>query len=205
MDITTLLALAVALAVDAFTVAVAAGIQLRRVTAAQTLRMAGTFGFFQFAMPLAGWGFGVGIQAYIEAYAHWIAFALLVFVGAGMLRDAWDARGRDARAADAALLPDTSKPSPPDPTGGRQLLILAVATSIDALAVGLSMAVLGQAVFFPAVVIGVVCFTLTACGIRLGGMMRAFAGKWGSLANVFGAFVLIAIAFSILRDHGVFA
>jgi putative Mn2+ efflux pump MntP len=194
MAYTTLLAIAVALAMDAFTVALAAGLQLQRVTVVQTLRLAATFGFFQFAMPILGWCFGLGIQGYIEDYDHWIAFALLAFVGGRMLKEAWDTRGPSARRASRQ----------PDPTRGSQLLVLGIATSIDALAVGLSLAVLGQKVFFPALVIGIVCFTLTAVGLHLGRVMRALAGNWGNSANALGGLVLIAIGLSILRDHGVF-
>jgi putative Mn2+ efflux pump MntP len=67
------------------------------------------------------------------------------------------------------------------------------------------MAILGQEVLFPALVIGIVCFAFTACGIHLGRIVRALAGNWGSFANIFGGLVLIAIGLSILRDHGVFA
>jgi putative Mn2+ efflux pump MntP len=197
MSFPTLLVMALALSMDAFAVALAAGIQLPRVTAVHTLRMAGTFGFFQFAMPIAGWCFGTGIQRYIEAYDHWIAFALLGFIGGRMIKEAWDARGQDPKAE--------CVPHPSDPTRGVRLLVLAVATSIDALAVGLSMSILGQGVFFPALVIGIVCCALTVCGIHLGRVLHALAGKLGNLANVFGGLVLIAIGVSILRDHGVFA
>jgi putative Mn2+ efflux pump MntP len=197
MAYTTLLIMAVALAMDAFTVAIAAGVQLQGVTAVQTLRMAGTFGFFQFVMPIAGGIFGAGIQSHIEAYDHWIAFALLAFIGVRMLKEAWDARGQTSHAQHA------SRPS--DPTRGTRLLVLGVATSIDALAVGLSMAILGQDVFFPALVIGIVCFAFTACGIQIGRIMRSFAGNWGNCANIFGGLVLIAIGISILQEHGVFA
>lgn len=196
MPLPTLLAVAVALAMDAFAVAVAAGMRLRRVSFAQTARMAGAFGFFQFAMPVAGWFLGAGVQQYIEAYDHWLAFLLLAFIGGRMLREAWPGRGQDQEkhAGRAA-----------DPTAGPALLLLAVATSIDALAVGLSMALLGQAVLFPAVVIGLVCFSLTALGVRLGRIMHSVAGDWGSRANALGGLVLVAIGANILREHGVFA
>ena len=195
MDLIPLLALAVALAMDAFAVAVTSGMQLRCIRFSQVARMAGAFGFFQFAMPLAGWLLGVGVQQYIEDYDHWLAFGLLAFIGGRMLKEAWDKRGQnlDAECAPCA-----------DPTKGMPLLLLALATSIDALAVGLSMALLGQKVLFPALVIGIVCAALTALGIHLGRIMCSVAGHWSHRANAVGGLVLIAIGINILRDHGVF-
>ena len=195
MALPTLLAIAVALAMDAFAVAVTAGMQLRCISVQQVARMAGAFGFFQFAMPVAGWFLGIGVQKHIEAYDHWIAFALLAFIGGRMLKETWDKRNQNLDAECAVC---------PDPTKGMPLLLLAIATSIDALAVGLSMAILGQEVFIPALVIGFVCATLTATGIHLGRIMCSVAGHWGNRANAVGGLVLIAIGANILRDHGVF-
>lgn len=192
----TLLALSVGLAMDAFAVAVTAGMQLRCINIPQVFRMAGTFGFFQFAMPVVGWFLGIGVQKYIEAYDHWITFGLLFFVGGKMIKEAWEKRHQDIEEECAAC--------PADPTRGTSLLLLGIATSIDALAVGLSMAILGQGIWFPAVVIGVVCAVLTACGIHLGRIMCTVAGSWGKYANAVGGFVLIAIGVNILHDHSVF-
>lgn len=196
MDFPTLLAIAVALAMDAFAVAIAAGMQLRCVNFPQMARMACTFGFFQFAMPVVGWLLGASVHKYISAYDHWIAFVLLAFVGGRMLKESWDNRNATPEEDCAACSTD--------PTRGRQLLILGVATSIDALAVGLSLALLGEPVLFPAAVIGVVCCILTAAGIHLGRMVCSMAGNWGNRANALGGFVLIAIGANILREHGVF-
>jgi len=196
MFLLTLLAIAAALAMDAFAVAVTVGMQLRCISVAQTLRMSGTFGFFQFAMPVTGWFLGASVQKYIEVYDHWVAFTLLAFIGGRMLKESWDKRGQNLEEECAVC--------PADPTKGTPLLLLAVATSIDALAVGLSMALLGQAVLFPAVVIGLVCFSLTAIGIHLGRIMCSVAGNWGNRANALGGLVLIAIGANILREHGAF-
>lgn len=196
MTFVALLALAVALAMDAFAVAITAGMQLRCVTFTQTARMAATFGLFQFGMPVVGWMLGIGVHHYIAAYDHWLAFGLLCFIGGRMVKEAWDKRGRDADAECAVCS---------DPTKGAQLLLLGVATSVDALAVGLSMALLGEDVMYPAALIGVVCCLLTACGIHLGRVMCSLAGNWGNRANAFGGLVLVAIGVNILRDHGVFA
>ena len=195
MAFPTLFALALALAMDAFAVAVASGVQLRCISTLQTVRMAGTFGLFQFAMPVAGWFLGFGLQQYIESYDHWIAFGLLAFVGGRMLWEAWSKRGMSAVEGDEKT---------GDPTTGPALVLLGVATSIDALAVGISMAILGQGVWFPAVVIGVVCFILTAAGLHLGRAVCSLAGNWTNRANALGGVVLVGIGLNILRDHGVF-
>ncbi len=194
MTFLTLLALAVALAMDAFAVAVAFGVQLRAMSLGHTLRLAGPFGFFQFAMPVVGWFLGTGVAKLIQAYDHWIAFILLAFVGGRMLREAWEKCGRPAESCTTAS----------DPTRGTSLLFLGVATSIDALAVGLSMAILGHSIWLPAVVIGVVCFIITACGLHLGRAVCAFSGNWTNRANAMGGLVLIAIGLNILHEHGVF-
>ncbi|MDR2174145.1 MAG: manganese efflux pump MntP family protein [Burkholderiales bacterium] len=189
-----LLTLAVALATDAFAVAVTAGIQLKRVTMSQTLRMAGTFGAFQFAMPVIGWGLGASVHRYIEAVDHWVAFGLLLLVGGHMLKEAWDRRKPEE---------DATRPDRADPTRGGTLILLGMATSIDALAVGLSFAMINVNIWLPALVIGVVCFGATACGMHLGRLLCAkdcLANK----ATFVGGLVLIAIGINILREHGVF-
>lgn len=194
MTFLTLLALAVALAVDAFAVAVTCGVQLRSPTLSQTVRMAATFGFFQAAMPVIGWFLGVEVEKYIQNYDHWVAFGLLFIVGARMLKEAWDKRGTPTEACAASS----------DPTRGASLFFLGIATSIDALAVGLSFGLLRQGVWFPAAVIGLVCFTFTAIGLHLGKAVCSLSGNWSNRATAVGGFVLIAIGLNILREHGTF-
>ncbi|MBI5520279.1 MAG: manganese efflux pump [Desulfovibrio sp.] len=188
MPFPTLLAIAVALAMDAFAVAIATGMCLRRAQAAQTLRMAGAFGLFQALMPIAGWLLGLSVREYIEAYDHWIAFALLAFVGGKMI---WE--GLAHKDEDEAC-------SPKDPTRGTQLLVLAIATSIDALAVGLSFAVLGQSIWLPALVIGAVCFLITTLGMKVG-CMAGHVTALSRYAELLGGGVLVAIGVKILAEH----
>ncbi len=196
VDLLSLFGIAVALAMDAFAVSLTTGVRLLRITPFMTLRMAGVFGGFQFAMPVIGWSLGSVAQRRIEDYDHWLAFALLAFVGGKMLWDAWARRG-------APAAPDDLK----DPTVGGTLWMLGVATSLDALAVGISLAMLGLEVLFPAVLIGVVCFAITVIGLHLGGLMRRLPGlnALGEGAAVFGGLVLIAIGITILQEHGVFS
>lgn len=179
---------------DAFAVSLTAGVGLSRVGTGHTLRMAGAFGAFQFFMPVLGWLLGVKATAYIARYDHWLAFALLTFVGVRMIREAWG-KGENHEEGKRT-----------DPTRGGALLLLAVATSLDALAVGLSFALLGDTVWRPALIIGVVCFAVTAVGLHLGHMLRRAPGLkgLGDKANIFGGIVLIGIGVKILHEHGVF-
>lgn len=189
MSFVTLFVIAVALAMDAFAVALATGVCLGRARAGQVLRMAGAFGLFQALMPVAGWLLGFSLRERIEAFDHWLAFALLAFVGGKMI---WEGLNHE---------PDDPGCEPVDRTRGWALLVLAVATSIDALAVGLSFAVLGQGILMPALVIGVVCFAITALGVRLGCMARRVAAV-SRYAELLGGGVLLAIGLRILAEHG---
>lgn len=191
-----MIAIAVALAMDAFAVSLATGIRLRCVSLAQTLRMAGFFGAFQFLMPVLGWLLGYRAQKRIEAYDHWLAFALLVFVGGKMLKEAWDNRGKGNEACQTEC----------DPTLGGSIWLLAIATSLDAMAVGLSLALLNIDVWTPSVVIGVVCFILSAIGMHLGRLVCSIPGldSLGNKANALGGLTLLAIGVKILHEHGVF-
>lgn len=180
-----LLALAAALAMDAFAVSLAISLLLGRPSRAQTFRLAFSFGLFQFLMPVAGWLAGRGIRAHIEGVDHWIAFGLLVFIGGRMLLHA----GEPERDGGCAAC---------DPTCGASLLVLSVATSVDALAVGLSLSFLGVELLLPALVIGAVAFLLTALGMRIGPL----AGRlFGRRAEIAGGLLLIAIGIGILVDH----
>ena len=146
------------------------------------LRLSLAFGLFQFLMPLIGWSVGRKVALLIGAFDHWIAFGLLAFVGGKML---WEARsGKD--------------PHKGDPTRGTMLFVLSLATSIDALAVGLSLAFLRVPIVVPSLVIGVVTSTLTAMGAAFGSRIGQ---RWGSWAEVAGGCVLLAIGSLILITH----
>jgi putative Mn2+ efflux pump MntP len=190
MDGMELLALAVALAMDAFAVAIATGVQLKCVDPRQTFRLAWHFGLFQALMPILGWFLGLTVRGFIESYAHWIAFALLAWIGLRMLKEAFET--------------DTEEAERCDPTRGMSLIMLSVATSIDALAVGLSMSVLGVSIWYPASIIGVVALVFTAAGMHIGRLIGG-ATRFGQYAEVLGGTVLLLIGLRILSEHGVFA
>jgi putative Mn2+ efflux pump MntP len=177
-----ILLVAVALGMDAFAVAVSAGICPRRSCLVPAIRMATAFGVFQTGMTLLGFGAGAAAEALVRAWDHWLAFGLLLVVG---LKNGWEALG------------DPEAPSP-DASKGVALLLLAVATSIDAFAVGFSFATVGLAVLWPSVVIGVVAFAMTYGGFFLGrGAGRRFGKRMGLVAGA----ILISIGVKILVEH----
>lgn len=182
MDWLTIVGIAVALAMDAFAVALAAGTVLNPLTGRHLFRFGFHFGLFQLLMPIIGWLAGLTVQKWITAYDHWIAFALLAFVGGKMI---WEAFHEEEKMAS-------------DPTRGATLILLSIATSIDALAVGLTLAMLGVGIWRPAVVIGLVAGILTVAGMLLG---RRLGQIWGKRVEVCGGVILCAIGAKILYDH----
>jgi putative Mn2+ efflux pump MntP len=184
MGLVVILGIAVGLALDAFAVAVAGSVSLGRVTGRQVFRFAFHFGLFQAGMPLIGWLAGRGVQQYMAAWDHWVAFGLLAFIG--------------GKAIVTALRSGESTKPRGDPTRGWTLLMLSVATSIDALAVGLSLGMLEVAIWYPALIIGVVTAGLTALGMLIGSRLGARFGRWTEIA---GGLVLIGIGVKILVEH----
>lgn len=194
METWALLVTAVALAIDAFTVAVASGLTLGTVDGRQTFRLSFHFGFFQSLMTFLGWAAGLTFRSLISAVDHWVAFGLLFFVAARMMIHA--VRGDEEGEAGKDR-------KPKDPTKGASLVLLSVATSIDALAVGLSLSLLAVSIIAPVIVIGITALVLTAVGLHLGRFVRSTAGL-GRTAEVLAALVLLAIGLHILHEHGVF-
>jgi manganese efflux pump family protein len=180
----SLLAIAVALAMDAFAVAIATGLALDPWTKRQLFRLAFSFGFFQAVMPVIGWAGGQAVHGYISAFDHWVAFSLLAFVGGRMV---W-----------GALYRNEEMPASGDPTSGWLLLMLSVATSIDALAVGLSLAMVGSGILVPALVIGLVAAAFTATGMMLGGRIGSL---WGPRVEIAGGVILFLIGVRIVMEH----
>lgn len=190
MQLISILGIAVALAMDAFAVAVATGVSLKSVSFRQTFRLSWHFGLFQALMPILGWYFGTSIETYVDAYAHWIAFALLFLVGGNMIREAFE-------------IDDEESSTKKDATKGLTLIILSVATSIDALAVGLSMSLLKVSIVYPALIIGIVAGLFTIAGLHLGAKAAGLR-RLSPAAEILGGVVLWIIGLNILQDHGVF-
>jgi putative Mn2+ efflux pump MntP len=183
-----IIAVAVALAMDAFAVSVAAGVTLRSVSGRQTFRLSWHFGLFQALMPIIGWGAGLTVQELIASFDHWVAFGLLVLIGGRMVIGA---------------IRDEEQVKDAEPTKGWSLVVLSIATSIDALAVGLSLAMLRVSIWFPALVIGLVAGAFTAVGLHLGGYLgrRLRIARYAALI---GGGILLIIGARILHEHGVF-
>lgn len=192
MGIVELALIAVGLSMDAFAVSVCKGLGMKRLDMGQALVIALFFGGFQALMPLAGWALGSGFQSYIEPVDHWIAFALLAFIGGKMLYDAFHEEDGDEPVAGEAARLDL-----------KEILMLAIATSIDALAVGVSFAFL-QVDIVPAIsLIGVITFALSLVGVAAG---HQFGARFEKPATIVGGVVLILIGLKILLEHlGVFS
>jgi putative Mn2+ efflux pump MntP len=185
MDLITIFILAIGLSVDAFSVAIGIGAANTKRSWSPMLRLAAAFGLFQFAMPIAGWLAGQTVVDIISDYDHWIAFALLTYVGGKMVWEGFENENDEEKD---------------DQTRGLPLLLLSIATSIDALAVGFSFSILKVPILFPATIIGIVCFLMTAIGMMFG---KVLARIFGKKVEIFGGIVLIGIGIKILIDHWV--
>ncbi len=179
----SLLGLSVGLATDALAVSIAVGLALESVTPRHVFRLSFHFGLFQFMMPVVGWLAGRQLAGYVGGYDHWVAFVLLGGVGGKMLWEAGHAKESKAGR---------------DPTRGLTLVALSLATSLDALAVGLSMAFLRVSMWLPSVVIGVVTAAMTALGITFSNRIGSRFGHWADAA---GGSVLILIGLRMLIGH----
>jgi putative Mn2+ efflux pump MntP len=182
MDMLTVVLIAVGLAMDAFAVSIAKGITIDNQRRKTALVMATFFAVFQMLMPVIGWFAGLGLEELIMGIDHWIAFGLLALIGARMI---YDSTKKEDLQRDSNLRLHT-------------LLTLSVATSIDALMVGLSFAFLQTVIITPIVVIGIVTFSLSFLGFHFGNVIGNILG---SKIKVVGGVILIAIGVKILLEH----
>ena len=186
MSFLVILGIAIGLAMDAFAVAIAASVSLGKVSRRQLFRFSFHFGLFQTFMPFLGWLAGSSIARYIYTWDHWVAFVLLAFVGGKAI---YEARRETTLE---------TEPARKDPTRGWSLVILSTATSIDALAVGLSFAMLNISIWYPCVIIGIVAALFTLVGMLLGSRVGA---RFGHRVEILGGIILILIGLKILFDH----
>ena len=182
MDILSLVLVAVGLAMDAFAVSICKGLAMKRPGIRSIIVIGVWFGFFQALMPVIGYYLGASFYDYIADYDHWIAFILLAAIGLNMIREA---------------LSDEEEGVDGD-TGFRTMLVLAIATSIDALAVGISLAMTGDDIVISAVLIGAVTFLISAFGVKIGSL---FGDRFGKKAELVGGVILIVIGLRILLEH----
>ena len=171
--------LAVGLSMDAFAVSVCKGLSLGKIKAKHMCLAGIWFGGFQALMPLVGYFLGSFFADVITKYSHWIAFALLAFLGAKMIKESFESEELD------------------DNMGWKTMLVLAVATSIDASAVGVTFAFLDVNILFAVIVIGVTSFAFSAAGVKIGSV---FGEKYKSKAEIAGGIILILIGLKILLD-----
>ena len=182
MDAPTILLIAVGLAMDAFAVSMAKGIFIKHERRKMALLLASFFGGFQMLMPVIGWLVGSSLEVVIVGIDHWIAFGLLTFIGSRMIYDS--AKKESGEKEESLRL--------------RSLMTLAVATSIDALMIGLSFAFLQTQILVPILVIGFITFLLSLTGFFFGcGLERIF----GSKIKIVGGVILLAIGIRILFEH----
>lgn len=183
MSTVSLFIMAFGLAMDAFAVSISSGVRLKKVEIRHALLIALFFGGFQAIMPFVGWSAGIRVQDHVAAFDHWIAFLLLLAVGAKMI---WESSKDEASRVRL------------DPTRISVLLVLAIATSIDALAIGLSLSFLNTSILLPVLVIGSVTFVMAFIGTYLGTMARHIVG---SRVEAVGGLILIAIGIKIVIEH----
>lgn len=182
---------AVALSMDAFAVSVSSGICIPHLKIRHALRAAAAFGLFQFLMPVIGWFVGGAFRNMIQGFDHWIAFILLAFVGGKMVLES-------RKIEDPSSCPDPDGETKKGILDLKTLLVLSVATSIDALAVGLSYSILAQPILGPATIIGIVTFGLCFLGTEFGKKLGTAFERWAELA---GGITLVLIGMKILVEH----
>lgn len=182
MGIVELLILAVGLSMDAFAVAVCKGLAMKKADVSRMALVGLWFGGFQALMPIAGYFVGVQFKDAITSIDHWIAFVLLALIGGNMIREAFS---KEEEEADASL-------------SFRKMLPMAVATSIDALAVGVSFAFLDVNIWVASSFIGAITFLLSAAGVKVGSL---FGAKYKSRAELTGGVILVLLGLKILLEH----
>ena len=179
-----LLLIAIGLSMDAFSVSICKGLTTKRFSWRMALICGLWFGGFQVLMPIVGYYLGAQFQEMIEAYDHWIAFGLLFLIGANMIREAvWGEKeeGKDNDSLDF-----------------KTMFLLAIATSIDALAVGVSFACIQEKLWSSVVIIGITTFLFSVLGVKIG---HVFGSKYEKSAGIIGGIILILIGLKILLEH----
>lgn len=182
MDILSVVLIAIGLAMDAFAVSICKGLAQKDPPLRTCLIVGLWFGIFQALMPTIGFFLGSAFYDLISDYDHWIAFILLLVIGLNMIREALSGEEEDMNA-------DISV---------KTMLPLAIATSIDALAVGISLAMTEDSIVLPALLIGLITFVISAVGVKIGGKVGS---KFGTKAEIVGGVILILIGVKILLEH----
>ena len=190
MNFIALIFTAFALSMDAFAVSITKGMTIKKSTA---LKMALAFGVFQGAMPLLGWALGISFESYIKSIDHWIAFILLGFIGFNMIKGFFDDR-KEGKESELEFSATTDV----DDLSNKEIIMLAVATSIDALAVGISFAFLNVSIIPAASIICIITFLVCVVGVFVGNKVGDI---FNGYAELVGGVILILIGFNIFNEH----
>jgi len=199
MDILSVVLIAVGLSMDAFAVSVTNGIIIRDLKVTHALKIGLYFGVFQALMPLAGWLAGSQFKNYITSVDHWIAFGLLSIIGGKMIHEAFeeDEEGETIEGMCEVAISNQGTVCE-NPLRMGRLVVLAVATSIDALAVGISFAFLRVSIVWSSLIIGLITFIICFAGVYIG---KKFGGLLKKKAEIVGGVILIGIGLKILLEH----
>lgn len=193
MNFIALIFTAFALSMDAFAVSITKGMTIKNLKKSTALKMALAFGVFQGAMPLLGWALGISFESYIKSIDHWIAFILLGFIGINMIKGFFD----DRKEENASEL-EFSATTDVDDLSNKEIIMLAVATSIDALAVGISFAFLNVSIIPAASIICIITFLVCVVGVFVGNKVGDI---FNGYAELVGGVILILIGFNIFNEH----
>lgn len=180
-----------ALSMDAFAVSITKGMTIKNLKKSTALKMALAFGLFQGGMPLLGWILGISFKNYIEAIDHWIAFILLGFIGFNMIKGFFEDKKEESELEFSATADDVD-------LSNKEIIMLAIATSIDALAVGISFAFLNVNIIPASLIICIITFLVCAVGAFIGNKVGDI---FNGYAELVGGVILILIGFNILNEH----
>ena len=183
MGIVEIIFIAIGLAMDAFAVSVCKGLSMKKMSWKKAIIIALYFGIFQALMPVIGYALGIGFEESIKFIDHWIAFGLLAFIGGNMIKEALSKEEDDNQNDDVNF---------------KTMVVLAVATSIDALAVGVTFAFLNVNLILAISIIGVLTFIISLLGVKIG---NVFGDKFEKKAELAGGIILILIGLKILLEH----
>lgn len=184
MNFIELLLIAIGLSMDAFSVSVCKGLTTKKFSWRMALVCGLWFGGFQALMPLIGYFLGAQFESFIDSYAHWIAFGLLFLIGANMIREAVHDKKEEGEDNGSINF--------------KTMFLLAIATSIDALAVGVSFACIQVNIWIAVSIIGITTFLFSAIGVRIG---NVFGSKYEKSASIVGGIILILIGLKIILEH----
>ena len=193
MNFIALIFTAFALSMDAFAVSITKGMTIKNLKKSTALKMALAFGVFQGAMPLLGWALGISFESYIKSIDHWIAFILLGFIGFNMIKGFFD----DRKEENASEL-EFSATTDVDDLSNKEIIMLAVATSIDALAVGISFAFLNVSIIPSGSILWIITVLVCVVGVFVGNKVGDI---FNGYAELVGGIILILIGFNIFNEH----